>query len=143
MADKKHDYARNNLERLALAIIVVGFFIFIIGIFPTLIRLDLTPGIGLLQITVFLLGISLMTLGGYVYVRATRQQAGPHQLAELIGARLMGTGLVICFVTGYADILGIGTERVGEPLVLGPVQAAGILLGLLVIVAGLIIYSQR
>jgi hypothetical protein len=107
-----------------------------------LIRLDLTPGIGLLQITVFLFGISLMSLGGYLYVRTRRPQPGPHRLVEAIGVRLIGTGLVLCYASGYADILGIGTERLGEPLVLGPVQSAGIVLGVVVIVAGLVIYSR-
>ncbi len=129
MAGDKQAGPGNSQERLAVAVIVFGFFVFLIGLFPGLIRLDLTPGIGLLQITVFLFGLSLMTLGGYLYVRARRPVPGPSRLPETIGVRLMGTGLVICFVTGYADILGIGSEQVGEPLVLGPVQAAGIVLG--------------
>ena len=134
--------SRTSSERLAVTVIVLGFFVFVIGRFPGLIRLNLTPGIGLLKITVFLLGITLMTLGGYMYVRATRRQAGPHRLAELLGVRLVGTGLVICYVTGYADILGIGTERSGEPLLFGPLQATGVALGVLVTVLGLIIYSR-
>jgi|SRR5579859_782577 len=78
--------------RLAVTVIVFGFFVFLIGLFPGLVRLDLTPGIGLLQITVFLLGISLMTLGAYSYISATRHPAGPHRLGESIGVRLMGSG---------------------------------------------------
>src|SRR5579859_1699374 len=130
-------------DRLAVTLIVFGFFVFLIGLFPGLIRLDLTPGIGLLQITVFLFGIGWMTLGAYWYIAVTRHQTGPHRMGESIGVRLMGTGLVICFVTGYADVLGIGTERIGEPLVLGPVQATGIVVGVLVIVAGILIYTRR
>lgn len=135
--------APSGRARFAVTLIVFGFFVFIIGLFPGLIRLDLTPGIGLLKITTFLFGIALMTLGAYLYVSATRHQAGPHTLGESIGVRLMGTGLVICYVTGYADILGIGTERPGEPLILGPVQAIGILLGVLVIGAGIFIYTSH
>jgi hypothetical protein len=134
---------RSSLDRVAVTVIVLGFFVFIIGLFPDLIRLDLTPGIGLLQITTFLFGISLMTLGAYGYVYATRHKSGPHPIGEVIGVRLMGTGLVICYTTGYADILGIGTERPGDALILGPLQAAGIVLGVLVIVAGLLIYIWR
>ncbi len=84
-----------------------------------------------------------MTLGGYLFVRARRPQPGPHRLPEMVSVRLMGTGLVICYATGYADVLGIGTEHLGEPLLLGPVQGAGIALGVLVIVAGLIVYAAR
>ena len=142
MAKNNHMRAGRSSERIAVAIIVFGFFVFIIGRFPGLIRLDLTPGIGLLKITVFLIGISLMTLGAYLYVLATRRQAGPHRLGEMIGVRLMGTGLVLCYASGYADILGIGTERLGDPLVLGPLQAVGIVLGVLVIALGLFLYSR-
>ncbi len=105
--------------------------------------MDLTPGIGLVQITTFLFGLSLMTLGAYLYLSARRPQAGPHRLGEAIGVRLMATGLVVCYAAGYADVLGIGTERPGEAIVLGPVQGAGIALGVLVIVAGLVIYVWR
>ncbi len=133
----------SNPERVAVAIFVFGFFVFIIGRYPGLIRLDLTPGIGLLKITVFLFGIVLMTLGGYLFVRARRPEPGPHGLGEMIGVRLMGTGLVICYASGYADVLGIGSEQLGEPLLLGPLQAAGIVLGVLVIAAGLIVYSHH
>lgn len=129
--------------RFGVTLIVFGFFVFVIGRFPGLIRLDLTPGIGLLKITVFLFGISLMTLGAYVYISATRPQTGPHRLGESIGVRLMGTGLVICYAAGYADILGIGTERLGDPLVFGPVQSAGVVVGVLVIVVGILIYTRR
>jgi hypothetical protein len=133
----------SSRARFAVALIVFGFFVFVIGRYPGLIRMNLTPGIGLLKITVFLFGISLMTLGAYLYISATRHPTGPRRLREAIGVRLMGTGLVISYACGYADILGIGTERPGEPLVLGPVQATGILVGVLVIVARILIYTRR
>jgi hypothetical protein len=135
--------AHSPRERLAVALIVFGFFIFVIGVFPGLIRLDLTPGIGLLQITVFLLGLSVMTLGAYIYVAATRPEAGPHRLSESIGVRLMATGLVLCYAAGYADLLGIGTNEPGDEILLGQVQAIGVALGVFVIVAGLAIYARR
>jgi hypothetical protein len=122
---------------------VVGFFIFVLGIFPDLIRLDLTEGIGLLQIGLFLLGISVMTLGAYSYAYATRHRALPRRLREDVGVRLMATGLVIAYATGFADKLGIGSHFGAERPLLGPLQALGIFMGVCVIGAGIILYARR
>src|SRR5689334_14869152 len=88
----------SRLARFAVATVVAGFFIFAVGVYPGLIRLDITPGIGLLQIGTFLLGITVMTFGAYLYAYATRHRAQPRSLREDIGLRLMATGLVISYV---------------------------------------------
>ncbi len=138
-----HDLSQSRLARVAVAIIVSGFFVFVIGIFPELIRLGITPGTGLLQIGLFLLGISIMTLGGYVYAYATRHRALPRRLREDVGVRLMATGLVIALATGFADKLGIGSHFGAERPLLGPLQALGIFLGICIIGAGIILYAKR
>ena len=141
--DRRRDLSGSRLARVGVATVVFGFFIFVIGVFPELIRLGLTPGIGLLQISVFLLGISIMTLGAYVYAYATRHRAMPRRLREDIGVRLMATGLVITYATGFADVLGIGSHFGLERPLLGPLQAAGIMLGVLTIITGIILYARR
>jgi len=133
----------SRLARLGLAVIVVGFFIFSIGIFPELVRLDQTPGTGLLQIVVFLFGITVMTLGAYVYAYATRHRAMPRRLREDIGVRLMATGVVIAYATGFADVLGIGSHFGAERPLLGLFQASGVALGVFVIVVGILMYARR
>jgi hypothetical protein len=133
----------SRLARAGVAIVVFGFFIFVIGVFPDLIRLGLTPGIGLLQITSLLLGTSVMVLGAYVYAYATRHRALPRRLREDIGLRLVATGQVIAYATGYADVLGIGSHYGAERPLLGLLQASGIALGMFVTVAGLILYARR
>jgi hypothetical protein len=133
----------SRLARAGVAIIVVGFVIFLIGVFPDLIRLDLTPGIGIFQIGTFLFGLTVMTLGAYVYMYATRHRAQPRRLREDIGVRLMATGVVIAYATGFADVLGIGTHFGAERPLFGPLQALGVALGVLIIVAGILIYSKR
>ncbi len=137
------DLGRSRLARLAVATIVVGFFVFVLGIFPDLIRLGLTPGIGLLQIGLFMVGVSIMTLGAYMYAYATRHRALPRRLREDVGVRLMATGLVIAFATGFADVLGIGSHFGAERPLLGPLQALGIFLGILIIGVGIIMYARR
>ena len=137
------DLSTSRLARFGVATVVFGFFIFIIGVYPDMIRLGLTPGIGLLQIFTFLFGITVMTLGAYIYAYATRHRALPRGLREDIGVRLMATGLVIAYVTGFADVLGIGSHYGTERPLLGPFQASGVALGVVVIVIGIILYARH
>ena len=133
----------NGLARTAIPVIVAGFFVFLIGIFPGLIRLELTEGMGIVQIGVFLFGIMVMTLGAYLYLRATRHQPEPRRLREDVGVRLMATGVVICFTTGFADLLGIGSHFGSERPLFGAIQGLGVAFGVFIIVAGIVIYSRR
>ena len=128
-----------------MAAIVLGFFIFVGGLFPQLINLDFTPGIGILQIFIALIGITFTTLGAYLYAYATRHRAAPRRLREEIGLRLMATGLVLAYTSGLADVLGIGSHP-ATPVTrphLGELQAGGVALGVLTIAAGVLLYSQR
>ena len=52
----------------------------------------------------------MMTLGAYIYAYATRHRALPRILREDVGLRLMATGLVIAYTTGFADVLRIGSN---------------------------------
>lgn len=137
------ELSRSRLARFAVSTIVAGFFVFVLGLFPDLIRLDLTSGIGLLQIGLFLTGVSTMTLGAYIYAYATRHRAMPRRLREDVGVRLMATGLVVAFATGFADVLGIGSHFGADRPLLGPLQAMGIFLGILIIGVGIILYARR
>jgi hypothetical protein len=133
----------SRLARFGVGVVVFGFTLFVIGIFPDLIRLGLTPGIGLLQIGIFLLGTSVMTLGAYIYAYATRHRAMPRRLREDVGLRLLATGQVVAWTTGFADVLGIGSHYGAERPLLGLLQASGILLGLLITAVGLFLYARR
>lgn len=131
------------LARFGAALVGLGFVIFLVGIFPEYFGLDLTPGFGLVQIATFLTGLTLMTGGAYVYMYATRHRAMPQRLREDIGVRLIATGLVIAWATGLADVVGIGTHFGQQRPFFGPVQAWGVSLGLMLIIAGIGLYSQR
>jgi len=135
---------QSRLARAGIALIVAGFFVFVVGIFPALIRLDLTPGFGVTQILVFLVGLGLMALGGYVYMYATRQRARQRRLRHEVGVRLVATGYVLCCVSAIADVIGIGSHNVPEfpePF-FGWWQSSGVLLGVLVIIVGLFLYAM-
>ena len=131
------------LAQFGAALIGVGFVLFVVGVYPSVLQLDLTAGLGLLQIAVFLFGIAIMTLGAYVYVYATRHRALPRRLREDIGVRLMATGLVVAYGIGLADVIGIGTHFGQQRPFFGPVQAWGVFLGVVLILAGLLLYSRR
>lgn len=137
------DLGNSRLARFGVILIVAGFFIFIVGLFPDLIRLGLTPGIGLLQIGLFLFGLSIMTLGGYIYAYATRHRGMVRRLRHDIGVRLMATGLVIALATGFADVLGIGSHFGADRPLLGPLQAIGIAFSVVIIGVGIIMYARR
>jgi hypothetical protein len=137
------EFRLSLLARVGVAVVVVGFAIFGVGVFPEFVRLDLTPGVGILQIATFLLGITLMTIGAYVFLYATRHRAQPRRLREDVGVRLMATGVVITYVTGFADVLGIGTHFGAERPLFGILQAWGVALGVFVILAGIGLYAQR
>ena len=133
-----------RLARAAVALIVAGFFVFVIGVFPELVRLNFTEGFGLVQIVTFLFGIGMMTLGGYLYAYATRHRARARRLRHDIGLRLISTGYVLCCVSAMADLLGIGSHNIPEvqPF-FGIWQSVGVLAGVLVIVFGLFLYAMR
>ena len=133
-----------RLARAAIALIVAGFFVFVIGIFPDIIRLNLTPGFGIIQIFTFLFGLGLMTLGGYAYAYATRHRARERRLRHDIGVRLIASGYVLCCVSALADILGIGSHNIPEQSpFFGLWQSGGVLMGVLVIIFGLFLYVMK
>jgi len=142
-APERPNLNNSRLARFGVGTVVAGFFVFVIGIFPEIIRLSITPGIGLLQILLLLLGATVMTLGAYTYAYATRHRAMPRRLREDIGLRLMATGLVIAYGAGFADVLGIGSHYGAERPLLGLLQASGIALGFLMTIVGILMYARR
>jgi MFS family permease len=134
----------SHMARAGVAGVVFGFTIFLIGMFPVIINLDLNPGVGILQLITILFGIGVMALGGYIYAYATRHRTTPHRLREQIGLRLMGTGYIVCAVSGLADVLGIGSHNIPSGLpYFGLWQSVGLVSGLLLIVVGVLLYAQR
>ena len=101
-----------------------------------------TPGFGALQTLVFLLGITALTIAIYMYLRSLRPPDMPSSLQADIGMRLSATGLVLAYVSGFADLIRIGTHYGPEfdrPFI-GPLQLGGLVLGLVVLVAGMLLY---
>ncbi len=123
--------------RLGMILMLVGFIIFLIGAVPDLFGLDRSPVIGFVQIAVFLIGLAIICLGGYVCMNALWNNHPKTILAD-IGLRLVYTGFVIAVISGMADIFGFGTQLYPRIPYYGPWQAMGVLIGEAIIILGFI-----
>ncbi|MDO9546313.1 MAG: hypothetical protein Q7J07_06140 [Pelolinea sp.] len=95
--------------QLGLIIAVGGFLIFMVGARPELFLLDRSPVVGFIQITVMLIGLAFICIGGYLSLVGLWKYNRLSIAAEL-GVRLISTGYVIAVFTGLADILGLGSH---------------------------------
>ncbi|HET6447189.1 MAG TPA: hypothetical protein VFI27_21720 [candidate division Zixibacteria bacterium] len=126
----------------SLVLAVIGIVLSLISLGAEILGLDLTPGFGIVQMFQLLLGLTLLTIAGYVRIHSLRSSDAPRSLQADIGIRLGATGLVFAYVSGISDLIGIGTHvqpSFGRPFV-GPLQLGGLLVGVLMITAGLILY---
>ena len=125
-----------------LGLLIIGTLLVIGAIVAEAIGLGPTPGFGALQTLIFLLGITALTVAIYMHLGSLRPPDTPTSLQADIGKRLSATGLVLTYVSGFADLIRIGTHYGPEfdrPYI-GPLQLGGLLVGLLVLVAGMLLY---
>ncbi len=122
-----YGYSRRRV-RWGLAITLIGFVLLLIGIRPSLFGLDRSPIIGVVQISVFLLGLGLMCIGGYICMMAL-WKGQPISITADIGLRLICTGYVIAVFAGMADIFGFGSHPFPQTPYFGPLQALGVEIG--------------
>ena len=123
--------------RFSLITVSMGSFIFAVGAKPNWFGWDRSPVVGFIQIAVFLLGLALICMGGYVGLSALWGNEQRSILAD-IGSRLVGTGYVIAVFTGMADIFGLGSQPLPNVPYFGPWQAGGVLIGQAIIAIGLL-----
>lgn len=124
--------------RTGLFIAAAGFVIFLVGARPALFGLDRSPVVGFIQIAVMLIGIGVISLGGYINVRSF-WRGGPVSIGADIGMRLVATGYVVALFSGMADVFGIGSHPLPGVPYFGVWQARGMEIGLAVIAIGLIL----
>ena len=98
-----------NKTRIGLAITLIGFFLFTLGAAPEFYGLDRSPVVGFVQIAVFLVGLGLICIGGNISLASLWCGQERSILAD-IGLRLVATGYVISFVSGLADVFGMGSQ---------------------------------
>lgn len=121
---------------------LVGAFFVALALGADVLRIDLSPGFGVLQMALLTFGISALTLAAFLAVWRRRAPGRSGSLQAGIGVRFALTGLVFVFVAGFADLLQVGTHlqpRFERPFA-GPLQLLGLGLGILSIVVGWLLY---
>jgi hypothetical protein len=138
MSKAKASKIRNNVT---LALFLLGLVLSTMSLAAEFLGLDITPGFGMVQMLQLLLGFSCLTLASFLFLH-NRRQHGTGSLQADIAVRLAATGLVLVYVSGLSDLIGIGTHvtpSFDQPFV-GPLQVGGIAFGILSIVAGALLY---
>lgn len=127
---------------ISLILFILGVMLATVALAAEILGLDLTPGFGIIQMFQLLLGLSFLTAAGFMRLHSLRAPNTPRSLQADIGVRLGATGLVFAFVAGLADLIGIGThvEPEFERPFVGPLQLGGILIGVVMVTAGLLLY---
>jgi hypothetical protein len=133
---KNGDGRRRSITGMGIA--VVGFFVFILGTSPELFGLDRSPVIGFVQITVFLIGLAIICIGGYLTLMSL-WIGKKRTLAADIGLRLIATGYVIAVASGMADVFGFGSQPWPQVPSFGRWQSRGVLAGEIVIAIGFLL----
>lgn len=124
--------------RAGLFITITGFFIFIVGAKPDWLGWNRSSDIGFIQIAVFLVGLAIICLGGYIGLLALWGN-GQRSIGADIGLRLVSTGYVISVFSGMADVFGMGTHPLPGVPYFGWLQETGVILGEIVIGVGFLL----
>jgi len=125
-----------------LLLFLIGNVLVILSLAAEILGLDLTPGFGIIQMLQLLIGLTFLTLAGFLHIYGLRASGAPRSLQADIGIRLAATGLVFAYVAGLSDLMGIGTHvapAFERPFV-GPLQLGGLVLGIFSITIGMILY---
>jgi hypothetical protein len=121
-----------------MTVVLAGLFVFILGVAPDLIGMDRSPAIGFVQVGIWLTGLAVLLLGTFLTIRVIRN-GKENTLVSEVGSRLIATGYVLAAAASLADFIGIGSHH-HPNLYFGPLQVFGLILGLLISLAGVTLY---
>jgi hypothetical protein len=121
--------------RFGLVVTITGLFIFLVGARPGWFGWDRSPVVGFIQISVFLVGLAIISFGGYISLISFWNN-GHRTIAADIGMRLVSTGYVISVFSGMADLFGMGTQVLPQVPFFGHLQSLGVQLGEITIALG-------
>ena len=125
--------------RFSLICVGIGLLIFVIGAKPNWFGWNRVEVVGFVQIVVFLIGLALICIGGFVGISALWGKEQRSILADF-GSRLIGTGYVIAAFAGVADVFGMGAQTLPDAPYFGPLQASGVFIGQIVIATGFLMF---
>lgn len=124
--------------RFGLMLSLFGILVFVLGARPAIFGLDRSPVVGFVQITVFLLGLGTICIGGYICFLSLWGKE-PRSIKADVGARFIATGYVLAVFSGMADVFGFGSHPLPGTPYFGPLQQRGVEIGELVIGIGLLL----
>ena len=125
--------------RFGLICTGMGLLIFVIGTKPNWFGWNRVEVVGFVQTIVFLVGLGLICIGGFVGISALWGREQRSILADF-GSRLIGTGYVISVFAGMADVFGMGAQTLPDAPYFGPLQAVGVFIGQIVIAIGFLMF---
>ena len=137
--NNRRDYRQLRI-RIGLVFAFMGLTLFLLGVNPGIFGLDRSPVIGFVQIAVFLIGLGMISLGGFIALN-TLWNGKQKSIVADIGFRLASTGFVIAVAAGLADIFGLGNHPFPQVPVFGPWQAAGVIIGQVIIAIGFLMLT--
>jgi hypothetical protein len=124
--------------RFGLILSLIGMLIFLLGARPAIFGLDRSPVVGFIQITTFLVGLGIISIGGYIsFISLWGKE--PRSIKADFGGRFIATGYVMSVFSGMADVFGFGSHPLPGTPYFGPWQARGVELGELIIGIGLLL----
>jgi hypothetical protein len=121
--------------RFSFLAVIFGFFVLIVGAKPEWFNWDRSPVVGFIQISVFLIGLAMICVGGYIGLNALWRKRQRSIVAD-IGMRLVATGFVVAVFTGMADVFGMGSHPLPGAPYFGPWQAGGVMAGQVMVAIG-------
>ena len=124
--------------RFGLLMTMVGLFIFLVGAQPGWFGWDRSKVVGFIQISVFLVGLAIISMGGYISMMSFWTN-GQRTIAADIGMRLVSTGYVIAVFSGMADVFGMGTQTLPQVPFFGQLQSLGVQMGEATIAIGFLL----
>jgi hypothetical protein len=124
-----------------MTIVLLGLFIFVIGVQPDILGLNRSLTVGFVQIGVWLTGLAILFLASYATIRVVRN-GKPTSLRADIGTRLLATGYVVAAVASLADFIGVGAQHMPF-IAFGPIQVIGLVIGVILSLLGVILYWPR
>ena len=132
------DGRRAYAVRVGLITTLFGLFVFLVGTEFAWFHLQRSPTVGFVKISVFLVGLAIICLGGYTSLWGL-WKGMERSIGADIGLRLVATGYLIAVFSGMADIFGFGSQPPPQIPFFGPIQALGVLLGEIVIAFGFLL----
>ena len=124
--------------RFGLIVTLFGLFVFLVGTQPAWFGLQRSTTVGFVKISVFLVGLAIICLGGYTSLWGL-WKGMERSIAADIGLRMVATGYVIAVFSGMADVFGMGSQPAPQVPYFGPIQALGVLLGEILIALGFLL----